>query len=129
GGLLAEVKVGRAIVSGGGTWAALLGLVALSTPGLAARAWLSSGVTGPIHRVGNPVVPELVAVAAGQSRQVRTLVLSSAGGQVSYLLLRGPSPSLADAALTAPPDAQLALSRAVSALTTPRRGLSAMHAH
>jgi GT2 family glycosyltransferase len=128
GRMLAEVKGWRAIMSGRGPWAALLGLVALSTPGLAATAWLSHGVTGPIHRVSNPVVPELVAVAAGQSRQVRTLVLSSAGGQVSYLLLRGPSPSLADAALTAPPDAQLALSKAVSALTTPGGGLAANQA-
>ncbi|HEX9520238.1 MAG TPA: glycosyltransferase [Streptosporangiaceae bacterium] len=125
GRLLAGVKGWRAIVSGRGPWAALLGLVACSTPVLAAIAWLSSGVSGPIHRVSNPVVPELVAVAAGQSRQVRTLVLSSAGGQVSYLLLRGPSPSLADAALTPPPDAQRALTKAVSALTTPGGGQAA----
>jgi GT2 family glycosyltransferase len=128
GRMLAEVKGWRAIFSGRGPWAAVLGLAACSTPVLAATAWLSSGVTGPIHRVTNPVVPELVAVAAGQSRQVRTLVLSSAGGQVSYLLLRGPSPSLADAALTAPPDAQRALSKAVSALTTPWGGLAANQA-
>ena len=119
GRMLAGVKGWRAILSGRGPWAALLGLVACSTPVLAATAWLSSGVGGPIHRVSNPVVPELVAVAAGQSRQVRTLVLNSAGGQVSYLLLRGPSPSLADASLTPPADAQGALSKAVSALTTP----------
>jgi hypothetical protein len=128
GRMLAGVKGWRAIFSGRGPWAAVFGLAACSTPVLAATAWLSSGVTGPIHRVTNPVVPELVAVAAGQSRQVRTLVLSSAGGQVSYLLLRGPSPSLADAALTAPPDAQRALSKAVSALTTPWGGLAANQA-
>jgi GT2 family glycosyltransferase len=125
GRMLTGVKGWRAIFSGRGPWAGLLGLVACSTPVLAATAWLSSGVSGPIHPVSNPVVPELVAVAAGQSRQVRTLVLSSAGGQVSYLLLRGPSPSLADAALTPPPDAQRALSKAVSALTTPGGGLAA----
>ena len=90
---------------------------------LAAVAWLSTGVSGPVHQVAGPLVPELVAVADGQARQVRTLVLRSAGGQISYLLLRGPSPSLADTALTPPPDAQRALSRAVSALTTPDGGL------
>jgi GT2 family glycosyltransferase len=125
GRMLAGVKGWRGIFSGRGPWAGLLGLVACSTPVLAATAWLSGGVSGPIHPVSNPVVPELVAVAAGQSRQVRTLVLSSAGGQVSYLLLRGPSPSLADAALTPPPDAQRALTKAVSALTTPGGGLAA----
>jgi GT2 family glycosyltransferase len=128
GRMLAGAKGWRAIFNGRGPWVAVLGLAACSTPVLAATAWLSGGVTGPIHRVANPVVPELVAVAAGQSRQVRTLVLSSAGGQVSYLLLRGPSPSLADAALTAPPDAQRALSKAVSALTTPWGGLAANQA-
>jgi GT2 family glycosyltransferase len=128
GRMLAGVKGWRAVFSGRGPWAALLGLVACSTPVLAAAAWLSSGVSGPIHRVSNPVVPELVAVAAGQSRQVRTLVLRSAGGQVSYLLLRGPSPSPADAALTPPADAQRALSKAVSALTTPGGGLAANQA-
>jgi len=53
---------------------------------------------------------------------VRTLVLSSAGGHVSYLLLRGPNPSLADTAFSPPPDAQRALSEAVSALVTPGGG-------
>lgn len=125
GRLLAGAKGWRAIVSGRGPWAALLALVACSAPVLAATAWLSAGITGPIHPVANPVVPELVAVAAGQGRQVRTLVLRSSGGHISYLLLRGSSPSLADTALTPPPQAQRALSKAVSALTTPDAGLAA----
>ena len=109
GRLLSGVKGWRAIFSGRGPWAALLGLIACSSPVLAAVAWLGNGITGPVHPVSNPVVPELVAVAAGQARQVRTLVLRAEHGQISYLLLRGPSPSLADAALTPPADAQRAL--------------------
>ncbi len=128
GRLLAGAKGWRAILSGRGPWAALLGLIACSAPVLAAAGWLSTGVTGPVHPVSNQVVPELVAVAAGQSRQVRTLVLRSEHGQVSYLLLRGPSPSLADAALTPPPDAQRALSKTVSTLTTPDGGQAANQA-
>ncbi|MGN6794702.1 MAG: glycosyltransferase [Streptosporangiaceae bacterium] len=128
GRLLAGVKGWRAILSGRGPWAALLALIACSSPALAAAAWLSNGVAGPVHPVSNPVVPELVAVAVGQARQVRTLVLSSEHGHVSYLLLRGPSPSLADAALTPPADAQRALSKTVSALTTPTGVLAANQA-
>ncbi len=125
GRLLAGVKGWRAVVSGRGQWAALVALVACSTPLIAAIAWLSTGVSGPIHPVSSTVVPELVAAADGQSRQVRTLVLRSSGGHISYLLLRGPSPSLADTALTPSADALHALSRAVSALTVPGGGLAA----
>jgi GT2 family glycosyltransferase len=128
GRLLAGVKGWRAILSGRGPWAALLALIACSAPVLAAVAWLSGGISGPVQPARNPVVPELVAVAAGQARQVRTLVLRSENGLVSYLLLRGPSPSLADAALTPPPDAQGALGKTVSALTTPNGGLAANQA-
>ena len=123
GRLLAGVKGWRAIMSGRGPWAALLALIGCSAPVLAAVAWIGTGVSGPVHQVSSSLVPELVAVADGQARQVRTLVLRPAGGQISYLLLRGPSPSLADTALTPPPDAQRALDRAVSALTTPDGGL------
>ena len=123
GRLLTGVKGWRAIMSGRGPWAALLALIGCSVPVLAAVAWLSTGVSGPVHQVSSSLVPELVAVADGQARQVRTLVLRSTGGHISYLLLRGPSPSLADTALTPPPDAQRALDRAVSALTTPDGGL------
>ena len=128
GRLLSGVKGWRAIFSGRGPWAALLGLIACSSPVLAALAWLGNGITGPIHPVSSPVVPELVAVAAGQARQVRTLVLRGEHGQISYLLLRGPSPALADAALTPPADAERALSKTVSALTTPSGGLAANQA-
>jgi GT2 family glycosyltransferase len=109
---------------GRGIWAALIALVACSAPVLAAVAWLGTGVSGPVHHVSNQVVPELVAVSDGQSRQVRTLVLRSVHGEVSYLLLRGPSPSLGDPDLAAPLAAQQALSKVVAALTTPNGGLA-----
>jgi hypothetical protein len=125
GRMLAGVGGLRAVLSGRAPWAALVAVLACSTPLLAAAAWLSTGVSGPVHPVKKPVVPELVAVAAGQSRQVRTLVLSSTGGQVTYLLLRGASPSLADAALTPPPGAQRALGQAVAALIAPGGGRAA----
>ncbi len=110
---------------GGRPWAVLLGLIACSAPVLAAGYWLSTGVSGPVHQVSSPVVPELVAAGSGQGRQARTLVLRSASGHISYLLLRGPSPSLADAALTPPAGAERALSKVVSALTTPGGSLAA----
>jgi GT2 family glycosyltransferase len=110
--------------TGRGLWGALIALVACSAPALAAASWLTTGVSGPVHPVTSQVVPELVTVAAGQSRQVRTLVLRSEHGHISYLLLRGPSPSLADAALPSPAGAQQALNGVVAALTTPDGGLA-----
>ncbi|HYK30489.1 MAG TPA: glycosyltransferase [Streptosporangiaceae bacterium] len=117
-GLSGSLGTGKGMVAG------LIALVGCSAPALAAASWLSTGVSGPIHQVTSQVVPELVAVADGQSRQVRTLVLRSDHGRVSYLLLRGPSPSLADAALSSPPSAQQALTGVVAALTTPGGGLA-----
>ena len=114
----------RALLSGRGLLATLIVVIACSAPLLAAIAWLGTGVSGPVHPVASQLVPELVAVADGQSHQVRTLVVRESGGQVSYVLLRGPSPSLADASLIAPASAQRALSRVVSELTTPDASLA-----
>jgi GT2 family glycosyltransferase len=112
------------IGTGRGALAVVIAAVASSAPVLAAVFWLGSGVSGPVHQVSSQVVPELVAVADGQSHEVRTLVLRSVHGHIAYLLLRGPSPSLADPALTSPPAAQQALAKAVAALTTPAGGLA-----
>ncbi len=122
GRLLAGRSGLRALASGRGAWAALIGLVACSAPLLAAAWWVTAGVTGPVRPVTNQLVPELVAMTDGQSRQVRTLVLRTVGDQVNYLLLRGPSPSFADAVLAPPAGAQRALNRAVAALIAPGGG-------
>ncbi len=114
-----------ALTSGRGLWGALAALVACSVPLLAAVTWLGAGVSGLVHPVTSQVVPELVAVADGQSRQVRTLVLHASSGHISYLLLRGPTPSLADPAITAPPSAKAALAKAVATLISPDGGLAA----
>ncbi|HET9893638.1 MAG TPA: glycosyltransferase [Streptosporangiaceae bacterium] len=108
-----------------GIWGGIVALIACSAPLLAAVTWLSTGVSGLVHPVTSQVVPELVAVADGQSRQVRTLVLHSAAGHISYLLLRGPTPSLADPGLAAPPSARTALAKAVATLISPDGGLAA----
>ncbi len=114
-----------AFTSGRGAWVGLISLIACSAPLLAAVTWISTGVDGPVHPVTSQVVPELVAVSDGQSRQVRTLVLREVDGHISYLLLRGPSPSLGDPELSSPPAAQLALAKAVATLISPDGGLAA----
>ena len=125
---LGQVLAGGKSLSSAGTsravGGALIGLVACSTPLIAAFYWLSTGVSGPVHPVTNQVVPELVAIADGADRQVRTLVLREDHGHISYLLLRGASPSLADPEFTPPPAAQRALAQVVAALTTSGGGLA-----
>jgi len=120
--MLAGRKGWRGLVGGRSAWAALIALTAISAPLLAAAWWLSTGVSGPVRPVTTQLVPELVAMADGQSRQVRTLVLHVTGGHAAYLLLRGPSPTLADVALSPPADAQRALGAAVAALIAPAGG-------
>ncbi len=112
----------RALFSGPAAWIALAGLAACSAPLLAAASWVSTGVSGPVRPQSTQLVPALVAVADGQGRQVRTLVLTQSGGRVSYLLLRGPSPSLADVTVDPSPAARNALGRAVAALIAPEGG-------
>lgn len=98
---------------------ALLALVACAAPALAAGWWLVNGVTGPVGRAPGGVVPSLVSNASGTGRQLRTLVLASSGGRVSYLLLRGTSPEVSYAAVSQVPAAQAALEKAVASLVAP----------
>jgi GT2 family glycosyltransferase len=101
---------------------AVLAGVACTAPVLAAASWVISGVRGPAGPVSGPIVPAVVTASAGNGLQQRTLVLRSAGGEVSFSLLRGASPSLGDTDLALVPAAQRALSTAVAALVAPNGG-------
>ena len=112
----------RRLRSARGVPVAILALAACTAPVLAASYWLMNGVSGPIGSAAGQVVPSLVSSTGGAGRQLRTLVLTSTGGHVSFLLLRGGSPQFADPALAPPPAAQQALARAVAALVAPNGG-------
>jgi GT2 family glycosyltransferase len=120
--MLAGRKGWRGLVSGRAALATSLAFIACSAPVLAATWWIATGISGPVRPATSQLLPELVAMADGQGRQVRTLVLRMSGGHVSYLLLREPSPSLADIALSSPAAASNALRRAVAALIAPGGG-------
>jgi len=107
-----------------GLAAAVGGLAAISAPVLAAGYWLAHQVPGPVAPAVGQVVPALAPISGSAGRQLRTLVLSSAGGHVSYLLLRGGSPQFADPGLVPASPAQSALSDAVAALVAPSGGLA-----
>ena len=121
----AERATGRGGGRGGGRGSAgpmrrlaalvLLG-AAFSAPALAAGTWVVAGVKGPVTRVSGPVVPPVVGASAASDLQLRTLVLRTTGGQVSYTLQRGDSPQLGDADLVPAPAAQQALATAVAEL-------------
>jgi len=89
---------------------------------LSAAYWLINGVSGPVAPTAAPVVPVLVSVSSASGLQQRTLVLRSAGGQVSYSLQRGLSPALGEADLVPEPAAQRALDTAVATLVAPNGG-------
>jgi GT2 family glycosyltransferase len=115
----------RGLASARSAWVALVAIVACSAPLLAAAFWILTGVKGPVAPVTGQTVPEIVSVSSGTSLQLSTLVLRARGGQVTYSLLRGSSPSLGDASLAPPPAAEQALSAAVAALIAPGGGLAA----
>ncbi|MBO0823833.1 MAG: glycosyltransferase family 2 protein, partial [Actinobacteria bacterium] len=96
--------------------AVVLMLVACTAPLLAAGWWLVNGVTGPIGPASGGVVPTLVTNAASAGRQLRTLVLSSSRGRVSYLLMREANPEFSSGDVAEVPAAQAALGKAVAAL-------------
>jgi GT2 family glycosyltransferase len=115
-------KGGRRLAGARGIGIVAIGLAAASAPVLAMSYWLLHPVNGPVAPAAGQVVPSLGPVSAGSGRQLRTLVLSSSGGRVSYLLLRGDSPLFADPGLVQASPAQNALSQTVAALTAPGGG-------
>ncbi|HEY5360237.1 MAG TPA: glycosyltransferase [Streptosporangiaceae bacterium] len=115
----------RRLASTRGLAVVVLALAACSVPVLAAGSWLLHGVSGPIGPASGQIVPALVSVSGANGDQPRTLVLSSAGQHVSYLLLRGSGPALGDGDLTPVPAAERALSTAVASLVAPAGGQAA----
>ncbi len=124
GGLLkTSSRKGRRRLGGLRTFpVAVLALAAFSAPVLAAGYWLIQGVSGPLAPATGEIVPSLVSQSGGAGRQLRTLVLTTSGGHVSYLLLRQGSPQLSDPGLSPVPAAQTALNSAVAALVAPGGG-------
>ncbi len=112
----------RRLTSARGVPVAILALAACTAPVLAAGYWITNGISGPIGPAAGQVVPSLVSSTGGSGRQLRTLVLTSAGGHVSFLLLRGGSPQFVDPGLTPAPAAQAALASSVAALVAPSGG-------
>jgi GT2 family glycosyltransferase len=100
----------------------LLALVACSAPLLAAGSWLVTGIRGPVAVSSGPVLPAFVSVSSDNGMQLRTLVLRSEPGQLTYALLRGADPLIGATELAEPPAARRALDTAVSALVVPSGG-------
>jgi GT2 family glycosyltransferase len=105
-----------------GAGVALVALVACSAPLLAAGFWLVTGVSGPVGVASGPVLPAFVAVSSDTSLQLRTLVLRSTRGQLSYSVLRGADPEVGATELAEPPAARRALDTAVATLVAPSGG-------
>ena len=130
--LLAALASGDALAGklGQGGWRrpsgiAVIGLaaVACTAPALAAAAWLTTGVQGPVTPVAGPVLPEFVSVISATGLRQRTLVLRvGPHGTVAYSVLRDTDPLIGASELATPPAAQRALNLSVAALTAPYGG-------
>jgi GT2 family glycosyltransferase len=130
--LLAVLAAGDALVGRlrSGRWRAPSGIavvalaaVACTAPVLAAAAWVTTGVSGPVRPVAGPVLPEFVAVASDTGLRLRTLVLRQGpGGRVVYSVLRDSDPLIGASELAVHPAAQQALNLTVAALTAPYGG-------
>jgi GT2 family glycosyltransferase len=112
----------RTLRSARGLSIVTLAVVACSAPALAASSWVVSGIRGPVAAAGGQIVPELISVSSDNGLRLRTLVLRAERGQVSYAVLRGTGPSLADPELAPVPAAQRALGNAVATLVAPNGG-------
>jgi GT2 family glycosyltransferase len=97
-----------------------LAAVACTAPALAAAAWLTSGIRGPLAPVAGPVLPEFVSVSSDNGLRLRTLVLRAGPhGTVAYSVLRDADPLIGTDELAMPPAAERALNLTVAALTAP----------
>ncbi len=115
---------------GSGGWRAPSGIavlalaaVACTAPALAAAAWVTSGVRGPVAPSAGPVLPEFVSVSSATGLRLRTLVLRvDPRGRVAYSVLRDTDPLIGASELAVPPAAQRALNLSVATLTAPYGG-------
>jgi GT2 family glycosyltransferase len=115
---------------GSGGWRAPSGIavltlaaVACTAPALAAAAWVTSGVRGPVAPSAGPVLPEFVSVSSGTGLRLRTLVLRvDPRGRVAYSVLRDTDPLIGASELAVPLAAQRALDLSVATLTAPDGG-------
>ena len=115
---------------GSGGWRAPSGIavlalaaVACTAPVLAAAAWVTTGVRGPVAPSAGPVLPEFVAVSSDTGLRLRTLVLRvDPRGRVAYSVLRDTDPLIGASELAVPPAAQRALNLTVATLTAPYGG-------
>jgi len=107
----------------GGIAILALAAVACTTPALAAAAWVTTGVRGPVAPSAGPVLPEFVAVSSDTGLRLRTLVLRvDPRGRVAYSVLRDTDPLIGASELAVPPAAQRALNLSVATLTAPYGG-------
>jgi GT2 family glycosyltransferase len=130
--LLAVLASGDVLTGklGSGRWRSPSGIavvalaaVACTAPALAAAAWLTSGVRGPVAPAAGPVLPEFVSVSSATGLRLRTLVLrGGAHSRVAYSVLRDTDPLIGASELAVPPAAQRTLNLSVAALTAPYGG-------
>jgi hypothetical protein len=107
----------------GGIAVLALAAVACAAPALAAAAWVTSGVRGPVAPSAGPVLPEFVSVSSATGLRLRTLVLRvDPRGRVAYSVLRDSDPLIGASELAVPRAAQRALNLSVAALTAPAGG-------
>jgi GT2 family glycosyltransferase len=112
---------------GSGGWRAPSGIavlalaaVACTAPALAAAAWVTSGVRGPVAPSAGPVLPEFVSVSSATGLRLRTLALRvDPRGRVAYSVLRDTDPLIGASELAVPPAGQQALNLSVATLTAP----------
>ena len=122
GGSLPDHLAGGKWHGARGLGVGLLALLACSAPLLGAGFWLASGVRGPAGVSAGPVLPAFVSVSSNTGMRLRTLVLRTEHGTMTYTVLRGADPLIGAAELTEPPAAQRSLDTTVATLVAPNGG-------
>jgi len=122
GGSLPDHLAGGKWHGARGLGVGLLALLACSAPLLGAGFWLATGIRGPVGVSTGPVLPAFVSVSSNTGMRLRTLVLRTEHGKLTYTMLRGADPPIGATELTEPPAAQRSLDTAVATLVAPNGG-------